>query len=245
VLLLVRGGGSIEDLWAFNEERVARAIRASTLPVIVGVGHESDFTIADFAADVRAPTPTAAAELVAPDREALLRETGNRLRALGRAWERGFGERSQRLDHALRVLGSPRAPLRGLELRIAELRARCGRQAREHWRRACLETANLARAALRARPDTLRMDGRLRELRDRLRAAQACALQQQAATLAHLERALAHLNVQGVLDRGFSILRDTQGQVLTDARKLEPGSQVQASLARGSARLSVESVQEG
>jgi len=240
VLLLVRGGGSLEDLWAFNEEQVARAIRACAVPVIVGVGHESDFTIADFAADVRAPTPTAAAELVAPERQGLLREVGARWRAIARAAARTLGERAQRLDYALRVLAAPRAPLRGLEARIAELRARCAGQAREQGRRGRAEALTLARALWRARPQLPAMNQRLTDLSRRLQAAQQRTMSERGATLAHLERALAHLNVQGVLDRGFAILRDPLGRPLTDAATLAVGERVHASLARGSAQLLVE-----
>jgi len=240
VLLLVRGGGSIEDLWAFNDERVARAIRASALPVIVGVGHESDFTIADFAADLRAATPTAAAELVAPEQQGLLRELGLRLRALARAGARAAGERAQRLDYALRILASPRAPLRGLEARIADLRGRCALHAREPVRHARTQAASLARALARARPDTAALLAQLQDLARRMQTAHQRSVQARTNRLAHLERALAHLNVQGVLDRGFAILRDPRGRPLTDATTLVVGARVQAQLARGSADLLVE-----
>lgn len=240
VLLLVRGGGSIEDLWAFNDERVARAIRASALPVIVGVGHESDFTIADFAADLRAATPTAAAELVAPEQQGLLRELGLRLRALARAGARALGERAQRLDYALRILASPRAPLRGLEARIADLRGRCALHAREPVRHARTQAASLARTLARARPDTAALRAQLRDLARRMQSAHQRSVQARTNRLAHLERALAHLNVQGVLDRGFAILRDPRGRPLTDATTLVVGARVQAQLARGSADLLVE-----
>jgi exodeoxyribonuclease VII large subunit len=126
VLLLVRGGGSIEDLWAFNEEVLARAIRASAIPVVVGVGHETDFTIADFAADQRAPTPTAAAELVSPSRlqlAALLAQSGRRL---AREMKRRLDYAAQGLDVCARRLVHPRERLKAHRDLVAQLSARLG-----------------------------------------------------------------------------------------------------------------------
>src|SRR5213595_2022132 len=112
VLLLVRGGGSIEDLWSFNEEKVARALRSSTIPVLVGVGHESDFTIADFAADRRAPTPTAAAELATPARLDLLRKLEECVRGLAREMRRRLQYAGQALDGCAKRLVHPAQRLR-------------------------------------------------------------------------------------------------------------------------------------
>jgi exodeoxyribonuclease VII large subunit len=201
VVILARGGGSIEDLWAFNEEAVARAVRACAMPVIVGVGHESDFTIADFAADLRAPTPTAAAELAAPDREGLLQSVRHRwmrTRQLTVARQRG---RAQRLDYALRALAAPRAPIRGLQARLQGLRARM--------------------AAFRSG-----------------------LLPARAAHLAAAARALQALDPRQVVARGYALVRDEFGRLVTDAADLEPGERLEVELARGAAQVRVESTRD-
>jgi len=124
VLLLVRGGGSIEDLWSFNEESVARAIRSSTIPVLVGVGHESDFTIADFAADQRAPTPTAAAELATPARAELAGRVADSVRSLSREMRRCVQYAMQALDGCAKRLVHPAQRLRIGEQALTQLRTR-------------------------------------------------------------------------------------------------------------------------
>ena len=173
VLLLVRGGGSIEDLWQFNEESLARAIRASAIPVVVGVGHETDFTIADFAADERAPTPTAAAELVSPPREAILSRVADDAARLSRETRRRIEYAIQAVDALARRLVHPAERLRGLHQHIEHLAARLGAatagrlaEARGRLDLARARLESLGHDAVLARGYSVTLDASGRVLRD-------------------------------------------------------------------------------
>jgi exodeoxyribonuclease VII large subunit len=240
VMLLVRGGGSIEDLWAFNEEVVARAIRASALPVVVGVGHESDFTIADFAADMRAPTPTAAAELVAPTADALQDEIASQVRHLARQLQTTLQRAAQRVDYAQRSLATRRAPFAALDARI---QAASDRTASAMGRRLANLQARYERVCerLRAVPEPTRGAAlRAESLRGRLVAAVAARL---AGMRTHSEtsaKALALLDPARVLARGYSVVRDVDGRTVRAASELTAGARVALEFGRGSADALIE-----
>jgi len=232
-LLLVRGGGSIEDLWAFNDEALARALRACPLPVVCGVGHETDFTIADFAADLRAPTPTGAAELASAGWYAARAELAVLEPRLHRAVERRFGELAQRLDRAALRLVHPHERLR----RERDTLARLGERLRHATARR-LEAADLrtTRAGLRlhaAAPRPQALAARVDMLGERLARASTRLLETRSQHLDALAAHLQHLAPQAVLARGYAIARDERGRVLRSAAGVPEGAAVSVQLADG------------
>jgi exodeoxyribonuclease VII large subunit len=241
VLIVCRGGGSIEDLWAFNEEVVARAIHACSLPVISGVGHETDFTIADFVADLRAPTPTAAAQLASPDRRELVQDAAHFAQRLRRVAERALESRMQHLDGLARSLVHPgeriEAQQENLNHLASRLRSSFGRGADQRgWR-----LRALAGGLRSGRPDPRALAAVPHALGQRLRHAAANGLRARLAAVAQQAAQLASLNPQAVLERGYSITAAADGSIVRDAASLAAGDEVKISLARGSVRAGVKS----
>lgn len=220
-LLVCRGGGSLEDLWAFNEAVVVRAIAASPIPVIAGVGHETDVSLADFAADLRAPTPTAAAELAATPREDALRQLAGTARSLSRSLERGLQEQAQRLDRLTLALNRPAERLSGQRNRLDLLAQRLAHGVRTgvHGARTELQRAALA----------LHHGGRL------LRERRAHALQT-------VQTRLQALDPTRIVGRGYALIETAEGALVVDPQQLKAGQDLKLTLARGQTGLRVDRV---
>lgn len=219
VLLLVRGGGSLEDLWSFNDPNLVRTLAQAPMPVVCGVGHETDFTLADFVADLRAPTPTAAAELCAPAREQRLGELDYLHERLSLAALGIVDQQGQRLDRLAQRLGRPSTRLHDSQQQLTRLqhRLQSGLQGTVQQQR-----------------------GRLQALQTGLPLARQRALDRQQARLQRCEVALGMLDPRLVLQRGYAFLTSQDGQALTRADQAVPGQALRATLADGELGLHVD-----
>ena len=241
VILLVRGGGSMEDLWAFNDENLARVIAQSPVPLISGVGHETDFTIADFVADVRAPTPTAAAEMAANDRGVGLEALSVLEHRLNRGLLRQQDRQAQRLDSVAARLGVGLARQQDRQAqRLSAIAARLSRpQALLGQHRQWLD--QLAHRLQAGVQSELTDSGhRLERLNDRLGFSRGQQVQQRAQRLERAALRLSSLDPHRVLERGYAWLSDDKGQALTHARQFQAGQRVQATLSDGVVPLVVK-----
>ncbi|GAB1262200.1 exodeoxyribonuclease VII large subunit [Aurantivibrio plasticivorans] len=244
VLLLTRGGGSLEDLWPFNEEIVARAVFDSDIPIVSAVGHEVDVTISDFVADARAATPSAAAELLSPDRLELQRTFVGYNIVLGQAAQRQFARAKDKISSLRKRLRHPgeRIQSRAQHLDNLEMRLKKAMLFQQH-------RAQSRFAALHTRQRHLNPTARVREMQTLLRQLNRRAQRQishhvesaqhrfaQQAELLHL---VSPLNT---MQRGYSVLRNQKGSIVKDATTLKPGHRVEAKLAKGEVSMTVDAV---
>lgn len=218
VILLVRGGGSIEDLWAFNDERLARTIVQSPVPLVCGVGHETDFTIADFCADLRAPTPTAAAELIAQPRDVWLRALDLLGARMADGVQRQIDLRFQRLDHVAARLGRPSSLAARQDVQLTRLAQR-------------MRHAVHLRVQGRRHAHVLLASGLAQALRQRVRL--------QAERLDRAELRLGLLDPRLVLQRGYALVTDSTGHAVVSASQASPGEALKVTLADGSLDVNV------
>ncbi len=243
VIILARGGGSLEDLWAFNDEGVARAIRACAIPVVSGIGHEIDFTIADFVADVRAPTPSGAAELVVPDHQELLgtlRRIGERLVQSGRRELRTAAQLLANLRHRLQRT-HPGVRLQHSAQRLDELEQRLRKALHAHVQQQNIRVSAALTALLRATPAqrVATLNSRAAELRIRLQHALRRCLQNSVHRFDLARQKLDAVSPLATLARGFAVVTRADGSLVTDASAIEVGDEIQARLQRGTLRARV------
>ena len=219
VILLVRGGGAMEDLWAFNDEQLAHTLAASPVPIVSGVGHETDFTIADFVADLRAPTPTAAAELVSASTESYLRTLEEVQARLRKSLTHTLERAAQQVDHIAARIGRPSGAMTRQRAQLAALQ-----QSMVH--------------ALRS--DVQRRHNALALLQQNLPRAAQRSVQQRQELCARVGISLQALDPARVLQRGYSWLTQEDGQSITGVGQVHVGQSLQATLADGTVDLRVQ-----
>ncbi len=246
-ILLARGGGSLEDLWAFNDEALARTIAASPVPVVSAIGHETDFSLSDFAADLRAPTPSAAAELLVPDRNDLAQRLAGLRRRLVAVQAHRLQRLAQRGDRAALRLAAlrPQARLQAFRQRQGEAlrRLEAAWQSRLQAHRATLRHARAVLQATRPQRRLQALRDRLEALRTRPQAAIARRLQGEALRLRGLARSLDAVSPLATIARGYAILQDDAGRIVRSVDDARAGDRLDARLQDGALVVRVEGTQ--
>ncbi|MEO5629177.1 MAG: exodeoxyribonuclease VII large subunit [Thermomonas sp.] len=248
-ILLARGGGSLEDLWAFNDEALARTIASSPVPIVSAIGHETDFSLSDFAADLRAPTPSAAAELLVPDRAALAARLDAWHARLANLQQHALRERSQRADRAFLRLHAmrPQARLSALAERARQAHARLANamQRRLERDRASLRHADSVLRASHPRRRIARLRERLLSFQGRPQALMARRLQHDALHLRGLARSLHAISPLATVARGYSILQHDDGRIVRSVDDAAVGDRLDARLHDGRLQVRVDAKQSG
>ena len=239
VLIVGRGGGSIEDLWAFNDERVARSIVAAPMPVVSAVGHETDFTIADFVADVRAPTPTAAAELVSPDQRVWLQRLVQYRTYLTREMRYYMTGLAQRIDLLNRQLISPVSRLSEQRVRLTHLSWRLHQSQMQYLQQKQQQCAYMRGQLMRGVPRLTYLKQRLYHQQQQLRVSMDTGVDRRQYYLRALAAKISSFDPARILARGYSLVTDQQGHVIRSTQVLEIGASISLQLAAGSVKAQV------
>lgn len=240
VILLTRGGGSMEDLWVFNAESIARSIAALEIPVVSAIGHEIDVSITDFVADLRAPTPSAAAELIVPDGEELLQVIAGQRRRLQVTLQARLRERRLSLEKLALGLVNPQRYCQQAAQRLDDLTARLSRAVSGQGAAASAQLRELSKRLTTQRPDRKLLSLRegLHKTQGQLQQALQRGMDRRHQRMGESSRMLNNLSPLPTLARGYAVLRDEQGGVISDASALRPGQQIAAQLRDG--RLTAE-----
>ena len=244
VLIIGRGGGSLEDLWCFNEEAVARAIAACPIPTVSAVGHEVDVTIADFVADLRAPTPSAAAEKISPDQQDWLRRLAEQQGRLGQSARRLLQRLHNQLGHLSARLRDPRRELLEKAQRMDELELRLNKAIRDRLDQQKQKTDYLIqRMSAQSPRRTLKtVKEQTQRLEERLTLAPRHQLRQKDERLQHIAQTLHVVSPLATLGRGYAIVKDDNDRIVRKAGDLETGSQITARLGHGSVSARVTEI---
>lgn len=244
VLLLIRGGGSLEDLYAYNDENLARAIRASSIPIIAGIGHETDFSIADFVADLRAATPTAAAQFAVPDKTETLAQISQLKRRSAHVMQNGLNQSMQYLDNVSRRLLHPGEKLQRAQRQIHQLLQRLALNG--HYRiQRHRDAAQLGKTRLAAQhPNWEALQAKCRQPLNQLTALMHSRLTNDSNRVDTALSAIQKLSPENILARGYCIAQDSNGKVLRNANTLQAGNAIKITLKAGQLDATVTRVIE-
>ena len=243
-LIICRGGGSLEDLWQFNEEVVARAIDDSAIPTISGVGHETDFTICDFVADMRAATPTAAAELACVDTSASKNQLKHAQNQLNRQMQFALNQHAQQLDFLARRLISPTQQLNNKKQQLMQFKNRMA-LAMQHQLNAQQQQLDfLVRRIVSPTEQIAQHNNQLTQLKNRMELSVKQQLQTQQQQLLRLKNSLEHLNPQAVLTRGYAFVQNSVGEIINSTAQLSPNDAVVLTFGTGVADAKISQIRD-